>query len=91
MEAKMPNNNSYTPHPSEINRGNCLNTAQAAHELQIATGTLQNWRSLGIGPKFIKHRRKIYYLKSEIEHYIEENFGCFGSTSEYKEREGRSL
>ena len=74
---------------SEITRENCLTTAQAAYLLQIATGTLQNWRSLGIGPEFIKHRRKIYYLRSEIERYIKENFGCFGSTSEYKEQENR--
>ena len=72
---------------NHIHPEDCLNTAQAARELQIATGTLQNWRCLGIGPKFIKHRRNIYYLKSEIQKYIRENFGCYGSTSEYKEKE----
>jgi len=69
-----------TIHPED-----CLNTAQAARELQIATGTLQNWRSRGEGPDFIKHRRNIYYLKSEIKRYIRENFGSFSSTAEYKE------
>lgn len=71
-------------HLSCIEPRDCLNTAQAARELNIATGTLQNWRSKGIGPKFIKHRRNIYYLKSEIERYVRKNFGWYGSTAEYK-------
>lgn len=75
---------------SMITRENCLNTAQAAHKLQIATGTLQNWRSQGEGPRFVKHRRKIYYLRSEIERYIKDNFGSFASTSEYKDNENRT-
>lgn len=83
----MKNNQNHDVNPSEFTYENCLNTAQAAYALQIASGTLQNWRSLGIGPKFIKHRRKIYYLKTDIDQYIRDNFGCFGSTSEYKELE----
>lgn len=62
----------------------CLTTGQAARELQIAPGTLQNWRSMGIGPKFIKHRRNVFYLKSEIQSYKRENFQLFSSTSEWK-------
>lgn len=65
----------------------CLTTGHAARELQVAPGTLQNWRSMGIGPKFIKHRRKVYYLKSEIERYKKENFCLFSSTAEWKEKQ----
>ena len=67
-----------------INPKDFLNTAQAAYELRIATGTLQNWRSKGVGPEFVKHRRNIYYQKSEIAAYIKKSFGLYGSTAEYK-------
>lgn len=62
-----------------------LTTGQASRLLQIAPGTLQNWRSLGTGPKFIKHRRNVYYAKSEIERYRAESFISFSSTAEWKE------
>ena len=32
-----------------------LNTREAARILGHAPGTLENWRTRGIGPKFIKH------------------------------------
>lgn len=63
-----------------------LTTGQAAWELQIAPGTLQNWRSQGIGPQFIKHRRSVYYLRSEIERYKRKHFMTFSSTTEWKEQ-----
>ena len=65
----------------------CLTTGQAARELQIAPGTLQNWRSLGIGPKFIKHRRSVFYLKSEIQAYKTKYFCSYNSTTEWKEKQ----
>ncbi len=61
-----------------------LTTGQASRELRVSTGTMQNWRYKGEGPKFIKHRRNVYYLKSEILAYKRKYFGCFGSTAEYK-------
>ena len=73
--------------PDEFIKDNYLTTAQAAYMLNLATGTLQNWRSSGIGPEFIRHRRRIYYLKSEIYSYIENNVGRFSSTAEYKDFE----
>lgn len=63
---------------------NLLTTGEAARELDIATGTLQNWRSLGEGPNYIKHRRSVYYLRSEIERYKREHFQSFSSTREWK-------
>lgn len=77
-------NHGDTPKP--IHPEDCINTACAARELQVAPGTLQNWRSLGIGPKFIKHRRNVYYLKSEIEAYKKKYFISCSSTYEWKQR-----
>ena len=64
---------------------NLLTTGEAARELDLATGTLQNWRSSGQGPAYIKHRRSVYYLQSEIERYKSEHFKAFSSTREWKE------
>ena len=64
---------------------NLLTTGEAARELDLATGTLQNWRSNGEGPAYIKHRRSVYYLRGEIERYKHESFQSFSSTREWKE------
>jgi len=69
---------------SDLNPENLLTTGEAARELDIATGTLQNWRSLGEGPAYIKHRRSVYYLRSEIERYKHAHFLRFSSTQEWK-------
>ena len=61
-----------------------LTTGQAAFELNYSPGTLQNWRSKGEGPKFIKHRRNVYYLKSIIQEYKRKNFFLCQSTAEMK-------
>ena len=69
---------------NQLKPENLLTTGEAARELDLATGTLQNWRSLGEGPDYIKHRRSVYYLRSEIEQYKRENFQSFSSTTEWK-------
>ncbi len=63
----------------------CLTTGQAARELCLAPGTLQNWRSEGIGPKFFKHRHRVFYLISEIQTYKKENYILCSSTADWKE------
>ena len=73
------------PSKSDINPDECLTTGQAAWELSLAPGTLQNWRSMGIGPKFFKHRNRVFYLKGDIQAYKEEHFVFYGSTAEWKE------
>lgn len=75
------NETSRSIHPEEY-----LNTAQAAWELRVAPGTLQNWRSMGIGPEFIKHRRSVYYLMSEIEKYKKKYFIPCSSATDWKEQ-----
>lgn len=68
-----------------ISSDDYLTTGQAAHELSLAPGTLQNWRSKGIGPKFFKHRHRVYYLKSDLEVYKEKHYIFCNSTAEWKE------
>ena len=68
---------------------NCLTTGQAARELSLASGTLQNWRSVGIGPKFFKHRNRVFYLWSDIQTYKEEHYIFCTSTADWKERQDK--
>ncbi|MDR7155376.1 DNA-binding transcriptional MerR regulator [Sphingobium xenophagum] len=61
-----------------------LNTIQAAPRIGVAPGTLENWRTQGIGPKFIKttsgRRGKVLYDPADIEAWKQAN--RYGSTSE---------
>lgn len=60
-----------------------LDTKGAAECLRMATGTLENWRCQGVGPKFIKsagRRGKVLYDPADIEAWKEAN--RFQSTSE---------
>lgn len=61
-----------------------LDTKSAAPCIGVAPGTLENWRSQGIGPKFIKtsvgRRGKVLYDPADIEAW--KNANRFSSTSE---------
>lgn len=61
-----------------------LNTVQAAPLLGVSPGTLENWRTQGNGPKFIKtatgRRGKVLYDPSDIEAWKAAN--RYSSTSE---------
>ncbi|MCB9338431.1 MAG: helix-turn-helix domain-containing protein [Lewinellaceae bacterium] len=65
-----------------------MTTGQAARELSLAPGTLQNWRTEGIGPKFFKHRHRVFYLVSDIEAYKKENYIFCSSTADWKKENG---
>lgn len=82
--SKQPNNQ---PSNEETNFApeECLTTGQAARELCLSPGTLQNWRSEGIGPKFFKHRHRVFYLISDIQVYKKENYILCSSTADWKE------
>lgn len=47
-----------------------LTPAQAAEYLGVATSTLANWRSAGIGPEFRKKNRIIRYEPKVIKSYL---------------------
>ncbi len=60
-----------------------LDTKAAAPRIGVSAGTLENWRVLGLGPKFIKtpgKRGKVLYDPVDIEAWKEAN--RFQSTSE---------
>ena len=49
-----------------------LTTEQAAEFLNMAKGTLQNWRKKGLGPRFVRMgSRAIRYEKSDLEEFVE--------------------
>lgn len=60
-----------------------LDTKTAAPCMGVAPGTAENWRVLGIGPKFIKtpgRRGKVLYDPDDIEAWKDAN--RYQSTSE---------
>jgi DNA-binding transcriptional MerR regulator len=60
-----------------------LDTKAAAPRIGVSPGTLENWRSQGFGPKFIKSRGirgKVMYDPADIEAWKMDH--RFQSTSE---------
>jgi DNA-binding transcriptional MerR regulator len=60
-----------------------LDTRQAAPRIGVTAGTLENWRTRGVGPRFIKTQGKggkVLYDPADIEVWKEAN--RFQSTSE---------
>jgi len=61
-----------------------LDTKEAAPLVGVAPGTLENWRTLGVGPKFIKtsrgRRGLVLYDPADIEAW--KNANRYQSTSE---------
>ena len=57
-----------------------LPTQEAAPLAGVAAKTLENWRTLGLGPKFIKAGRRVLYDPADLLDWREQN--RVGSTSE---------
>ena len=58
-----------------------LDTKAAAPRIGVSVGTLENWRTQGVGPRFIKtcsgSRGKVLYDPADIEAWKEANrFGA---------------
>ncbi|MCB0446253.1 MAG: helix-turn-helix domain-containing protein [Gelidibacter sp.] len=64
---------------------NWLSTGQAASFLKLAPGTLQNWRSQGKGPYFIKRGNNVYYPKETLSSYLRKNAKLYHSTAQWRE------
>ena len=47
-----------------------LTTNEAAAYLKVSPRTLDNWRSLGAGPEFIKVGALVRYREADIEAYL---------------------
>ena len=70
---------------TRVNRGNkaerqrpiespqLLTQLQAAEILQVELGTLENWRSAGRGPSFVKVGRLVRYRAEDLEAWINAN------------------
>jgi Helix-turn-helix domain len=50
-----------------------LTEVEAAPLLRLKIKTLQQWRVLRRGPKFVRLGRRIFYPRCEIETYIAKN------------------
>jgi len=48
-----------------------LNTLEAAEKLRLSKGTLEVWRHLGRGPKYLKIGRRVYYSITDLNAYVE--------------------
>jgi DNA-binding transcriptional MerR regulator len=57
-----------------------LDTRAAAPRVGVSPGTLENWRTAGTGPRFIKAGKRVLYDPVDIERWKEAN--RFQSTSE---------
>ena len=57
-----------------------IDTRSAAPLAGVAVKTLENWRTLGLGPKFIKAGRRVLYDPADLFAWREQN--RVGSTSE---------
>jgi len=57
-----------------------LNQQQLAKRWDISEGSLERWRSIGIGPQFLKINTRILYRLEDIENY--ERLSLRTSTSE---------
>ena len=66
-----------------------LTTGQAARALKLAPGTLQNWRTKGKGPGFIKRDNNVFYPREAIEAYLKEICQLYQSTAQWKEQKDR--
>ena len=47
-----------------------VSTIEAAELFSVSTGTLQNWRSLKVGPRYFKMGRKILYKLDDLEAFF---------------------
>ncbi len=50
-----------------------FNHKDAAYYLGVASQTLYNWRCRRHGPDYVRMGRKIIYLRSDLDRFIESN------------------
>ena len=49
-----------------------LKTPEAADYLRLKPGTLDQWRWLGVGPRYARCGRRIVYRKADLDAYLEQ-------------------
>ena len=50
-----------------------LDARQLADRWHLAVGTLSNWRSQGVGPRYTKIGRRVVYPMAEVERFEQEH------------------
>ena len=63
-----------------------MNTTKDIAATGISEGTLGYWRSMGIGPKFVKVGRVVMYPKEQMIAYFAQHL--YQCTAEYEEEVG---
>ena len=58
---------------SRTNGVELFTAEQAGKLLKIKTGTLANWRSRGVGPKYTKFGELVRYSFAELQKHIADN------------------
>lgn len=52
-----------------------LTTVEVAQYLRIRVNTLEQWRSRGKGPAFVRVGRRVRYRRREIDRWLKRNGG----------------
>lgn len=52
-----------------------MTSIEVAEYTRLSKKTIDTYRGKGTGPKFIKLGRKVFYKKSDVDAWIEENSG----------------
>lgn len=58
--------------PRDIATDPLLTGNEVAQRLGMSPGTLTNWRSVGIGPAYIKMGRNVRYRSSRVNEWVEQ-------------------
>lgn len=49
-----------------------LNVGAAAEYLGVSVSTLNSWRSMGKGPRYVRLARKVVYRLADLEQFVEQ-------------------
>ncbi|WEV65608.1 helix-turn-helix domain-containing protein [Bifidobacterium sp. ESL0764] len=50
-----------------------VDTITAQKYIGVSAGTLRNWRSRGLGPRYIKYGRMVRYRIADLNKYVEKH------------------
>lgn len=69
-----------SPETSESSESLALSPEKLADQLGVATRTLANWRSRGVGPSFVKIANRVVYLPDDVKSWLDscERVECAG-------------